>query len=126
MAVASPAKAQDNKTVYVIDKKATHQVIDNFGASDAWRCNFIGKYWPEEKREKIADLLFKREFDEKGNPIGMALTNWSMSGRNMMFTKSRKRTDESRCDRNWWRSGWYVRSDYCRTERKECAAAGAQ
>ena len=79
VAVAGPAKAQDNKTVYVIDKKATHQVIDNFGASDAWRCDFIGKYWPEEKREKIADLLFKREFDEKGNPIGMALTNWRVN-----------------------------------------------
>ena len=79
VAVAGPAKAQDNKAVYVIDKKATHQVIDNFGASDAWRCDFIGKYWPEEKREKIADLLFKREFDEKGNPIGMALTNWRVN-----------------------------------------------
>ena len=43
VAVAGPAKAQDNKTVYVIDKKVTHQVIDNFGASDAWRCDFIGK-----------------------------------------------------------------------------------
>ena len=69
VAVAGPAKAQDNKTVYVIDKKVKHQVIDNFGASDAWRCDFIGKYWPEEKREQIADLLFKREFDEQGNVV---------------------------------------------------------
>ena len=79
VAIAGPAKAQDDKMVYVIDKKATHQVIDNFGASDAWRCDFIGKYWPEEKRERIADLLFKREFDEEGNPIGMALTTWRVN-----------------------------------------------
>lgn len=79
VAVAGPVAAQDNKTVYVIDKKVKHQVIDNFGASDAWRCDFIGKYWPEEKREQIADLLFKREFDEEGNPIGMALTTWRVN-----------------------------------------------
>ena len=79
VAIAGPAKAQDDKMVYVIDKKVKHQVIDNFGASDAWRCDFIGKYWPEEKRERIADLLFKREFDEEGNPIGMALTTWRVN-----------------------------------------------
>jgi hypothetical protein len=68
-----------NRKVYKIDKDKTYQVIDNFSASDAWRCDFIGKYWPEEKKERIADLLFKREFDEKGNPVGMALTNWRVN-----------------------------------------------
>ena len=68
-----------NRKVYEIDKDLTYQVIDNFSASDAWRCDFIGKYWPEEKKERIADLLFKREFDEKGNPVGMALTNWRVN-----------------------------------------------
>ena len=76
--MAGTADAQ-NRKVYVIDKDVTYQEIDNFSASDAWRCDFIGKYWPEEKKERIADLLFKREFDEKGNPIGMALTNWRVN-----------------------------------------------
>lgn len=62
-----PLAAQVKK-VFTIDKKTVYQEIDNFSASDAWRCAFIGKNWPKEKKEKIADLLFKREFDEKGNP----------------------------------------------------------
>ena len=76
--IAGTMSAQERK-VYVIDKDITYQEIDNFSASDAWRCQFVGKYWPQEKKEQIADLLFKREFDEKGNPIGMALTNWRVN-----------------------------------------------
>ena len=65
--------AAQNKKVFIIDKQTVYQEIDNFSASDAWRCAFIGKKWPQEKKEKIADLLFKREFDKKGNPkIGRA------------------------------------------------------
>ena len=64
---------------YVIDKNIKYQEIDNFSASDAWRMDFIGKNWPKEKKEQIADLLFKREFDKDGNPIGMALTNWRVN-----------------------------------------------
>ena len=71
--------AAQNEKIFIIDKQTVYQEIDNFSASDAWRCAFIGKNWPQEKKEKIADLLFKREFDKKGNPIGMALTN--MPGR---------------------------------------------
>lgn len=78
LAMVGSADAQ-NRKVYVIDKNITYQEIDNFSASDAWRCDFIGKYWPQEKKERIADLLFKREFDEKGNPMGMALTNWRVN-----------------------------------------------
>ena len=72
LAMVGSADAQNTK-VYVINKNITYQEIDNFSASDAWRCDFIGKYWPQEKKERIADLLFKREFNEKGNPMGMAL-----------------------------------------------------
>ena len=66
-------------TVYVIDKDIKYQEIDNFSASDAWRMDFVGKNWPSEKKEHIADLLFKHEFDKDGNPIGMALTNWRVN-----------------------------------------------
>ena len=78
VALAGTISAQSIK-VYVVDKNFTYQEIDNFSASDAWRCHFVGKYWPQEKKEEIADLLFKREFDEKGNPKGMALTNWRVN-----------------------------------------------
>ncbi len=49
-----------------IDIGSSCQVIDGFGASDAWQCAFVGKNWPLEKREHIADLLFSRDLDAKG------------------------------------------------------------
>ena len=53
-----------------------YQVIDGFGASDAWRAQFVGKNWPIEKRNYIADLLFSQQFDDRGNPKGIGLSLW--------------------------------------------------
>ena len=64
---------------YIIDHSVRYQEIDNFSASDAWRMDFVGRNWPQEKKEHLADLLFKREFDKDGNPIGMALTCWRVN-----------------------------------------------
>lgn len=75
---AGSANAQKPKE-YIIDKNIKYQEIDNFSASDAWRMDFVGKNWPKEKKEQIADLLFKRGYDEKGNPVGMALSNWRVN-----------------------------------------------
>lgn len=52
------------------------QTMENFGASDAWRCQFIGKNWPNDKRNQIADLLFSKEVDASGNPKGIGLSLW--------------------------------------------------
>jgi O-glycosyl hydrolase len=68
-------QAADKLTIR-IDSEATYQTIDGFGASDAWRCQFVGKNWPLEKRERIADLLFSRETDDQGNPRGIGLSIW--------------------------------------------------
>lgn len=59
-----------------IDLNTNFQEMDGFGASDAWRCQNVGKNWPLEKREKIADLLFSLENDEDGNPSGIGLSIW--------------------------------------------------
>lgn len=74
-----PALAQQMPERYYIDTNVKYQTIDNFSASDAWRSDFIGKYWPEEKKNRLADILFSREFDEKGNPKGMALSTWRVN-----------------------------------------------
>jgi len=58
-----------------IDISKTYQTIDNFGASDAWSCQFVGK-WPDEKRNKIADMLFSRDTMFNGSPRGIALSLW--------------------------------------------------
>ncbi len=52
------------------------QTMESFGASDAWQCNFIGKNWPTDKKNKIADLLFSQGLDADGNPKGIGLSLW--------------------------------------------------
>ncbi|HCV79986.1 MAG: xylanase [Zunongwangia sp.] len=58
-----------------IDTSVVYQNIDNFGASDAWSCQFVG-LWPKSKKEKIASLLFSKEVDLEGNPKGIGLSLW--------------------------------------------------
>ena len=48
-----------------VNLDANLQTMESFGASDAWQCNFIGKNWPTDKRNHIADLLFSKEFDSE-------------------------------------------------------------
>ncbi len=65
-----------NADTLTIKLGTERQVIDGFGASDAWRCQFVGKNWPMAKRNKVADLLFSQEVDKKGNPKGIGLSIW--------------------------------------------------
>ena len=69
------AKGQEKVVTIAIDLSKTHQTINNFGASDAWSCQFVGN-WPEEKKNKIADLLFSMDTLKDGSPKGIALSTW--------------------------------------------------
>lgn len=60
----------------LIDANKTFQTMEGFGASDCWTMQFVGKNWPESKKEAIADLLFSKATDEKGNPKGIGLSQW--------------------------------------------------
>jgi O-glycosyl hydrolase len=53
-----------------------YQTIRGFGASDAWSIQFVGKNWPIDKRNHIADLLFSHEMDSENNPLGIGLNQW--------------------------------------------------
>lgn len=59
-----------------IDLSQELQTMEGFGASDAWRCQMVGKNWPIDKRNAIADLLFSKEIDAAGNPKGIGLSMW--------------------------------------------------
>lgn len=63
------------KNEVVINLGEKKQVIRNFGASDAWVCQYVG-LWPDEKRNQVADWLFSLETDSKGNPKGIGLSLW--------------------------------------------------
>ncbi|WP_035899389.1 glycoside hydrolase family 30 protein [Leeuwenhoekiella sp. MAR_2009_132] len=69
-----PVKAQVLELEVDANKK--FQVIDGFGASDAWRCQFVGANWPTAKKQQMADWLFSQELDANGNPKGIGLSLW--------------------------------------------------
>lgn len=62
------------QTVFTVDTKKTAQKIDNFGASGAWFSEGIGKHWAADKKERMAELLFSKAFDQAGNPLGIGLS----------------------------------------------------
>ncbi len=70
------AAGENKVTRITLDRTIHYQTMDGFGASDAWRCQFVGENWPLEKRERIADLLFSQEVDGDGNPKGIGLSIW--------------------------------------------------
>lgn len=59
-----------------IDTAITYQTMHSFGASDCWSIQMVGKYYPLEKREKIAELLFSQQLDKNGSPKGIGLSMW--------------------------------------------------
>ena len=93
-------RAEGEEVKISVEPGTRFQTIDGFGASDAWRCQFVGKHWPAEKREKIARLLFSREVDEEGNPEGIGLSIWR-------FYLSSGTAEQGRQSgiRNVWRRG---------------------
>lgn len=70
-----PPKASTEKEIS-IDLNQELQTMEGFGASDAWRCQMVGKNWPISKRNGIADLLFSKDVDAAGNPKGIGLSIW--------------------------------------------------
>lgn len=61
---------------FTINPKSKAQTIQNIGASGAWYSEAIGKYWPQAKKERMAELLFSKGFDSLGNPLGIGLSAW--------------------------------------------------
>lgn len=72
----NPTPPENDYLEITLKPSETFQSIRYFGASDAWSCQFIGKNWPVQKREQIADWLFSREFDPNGDPKGIGLNSW--------------------------------------------------
>lgn len=67
------ASAALPETALRVDPGTRYQVIENFGASDCWTCDPIGREWSTENKERLADLLFSRE---KG--IGLSLWRFNI------------------------------------------------
>jgi O-glycosyl hydrolase len=59
-----------------INPAIQYQTIRNFGASDGWNAQTVGMYFPENKKETIAKLLFSCDTLPNGTPEGIGLSCW--------------------------------------------------
>ncbi len=100
--------AQKTKPIQIkIYPDEKYQVIDGFGASDAWRIQFVGKNWTLAKREKIADLLFSKEFDKLGKPKGIGLSIWRFN----ITAGTTEQGDSSGINNPWRRGECFLNAD---------------
>lgn len=73
-ASAAQAQGAPPKLVLTIDAKQPAQTIEHIGVSGCWYSEAVGKYWPAEKKERIAELLFSKQLDAQGNPRGIGVS----------------------------------------------------
>ncbi|MGO4369573.1 glycoside hydrolase [Paenibacillus sp. MCAF20] len=83
----------------IIDGSVRYQTIDNFGASDAWSMEPLGKHWTEENKNQVADLLFSRE-------KGIGLSAWRFN-----IGAGSSETDQSIIPDPWRRSEAFKSSE---------------
>jgi O-glycosyl hydrolase len=102
---ASEASAKQGQdiTTFTIDLSKQFQTIDNFGASDAWSCQFVG-HWPEAKRTAIADLLFSTSSSSTGKPNGIGLSLWRFN----LGAGSAQQGDSSGITDEWRRAESFI------------------
>ncbi len=77
--IACYARGAEADITAKIDPGKTFQTIDGFAASDAWSGNFIGKFFAEDKKEKLAKWLFSQKYGEDGSPEGIGLSTWRVN-----------------------------------------------
>lgn len=102
-----PLDAGKNKWELTIDPDHHYQEIHSFGASDAWRCQFVGANWPDEKKEQMAEWLFSQETDKEGNPLGIGLSLW----RFYIGAGSMEQGDSSGIVNPWRRAESFLNAD---------------
>ncbi len=100
-------ETSDSPILLEIDLADKKQTIQNFGSSDGWNTQRIGKYWPEYKKEKLAELLFSTEKDAKGNPKGIGLSAWRFN----IGSGTAEQGDASRISNEQRRTECFLNSD---------------
>jgi len=102
----SLVNGQNKEATISIDFSKTYQTISNFGASDAWSCQFVGN-WPDDKRNKIADLLFSADTYADGSPKGIGLSLWRFN----IGAGSAQQADQSGIKDEWRRAESFLNNN---------------
>jgi len=89
-----------------ISPSVKFQTIDNFGASDCWGAQYVGK-WPSSKTNMMADWLFSMDTTENGQPLGIGLSAWRFN----IGAGSASQGEESGISDPWRRSECFLMSN---------------
>ena len=87
----------------LVDTKIGYQVIDHFGASDAWSIQNLAQ-WTTESKNEIADLLFSQEMNSNGSPKGIGLSIWRIN----LGAGSKEQGKESGIKDSWRRASTFI------------------
>ena len=68
--------APPEKIIITLYPSQAQQTIHSFGASDCWTAKFVGNWQDEQKKNKVADLLFSMDTLKDGSPAGIGLSLW--------------------------------------------------
>ena len=105
--IVSGGSAQTINPIEIkINPGITYQTIDNFGASDAWSCQYVGN-WPDEQKNKVADLLFSLEENPDGSPKGIGLSCWRFN----IGAGSADQKGDTKIDDPWRRTECFLQKD---------------
>lgn len=91
---------------YRIETSRPQQIMEHFGASDAWSIQYVG-LWPQEKRERIADWLFSTDNDLNGCPKGIGLSLWRFN----LGAGSTEQVEASYINSPWNRTECFLQAD---------------
>jgi O-glycosyl hydrolase len=103
LSVAQGAAQEQGAIDIRIDIHKTYQAISNFGASDAWSCQFAGN-WPQRAKDSIADWLFSMDTLANGDPKGIGLSLWRFN----IGAGSAQQGDSSGISDEWRRAGSFL------------------
>ena len=101
----SQTNPEDTIEINIIPSEK-YQVMEHFGASDAWSVQYVG-LWPDQKRNAIAELLFSNENDSDGNPKGIGLSLWRFN----IGAGSAEQGEESGIRDEWRRAESFLEAD---------------
>ncbi|WP_157557841.1 glycoside hydrolase [Niabella aurantiaca] len=68
--------ASPGKIIVELYPLQEQQTIHSFGASDCWTAKFVGSWPDEQKKNRVADLLFSMDTLKDGSPAGIGLSLW--------------------------------------------------
>ena len=100
------ASAQSTYTIG-FNPSEHYQTIMDFGASDCWTTEFVGRYFSTTEKEKAARLLFSQKMDSNGNPEGIGLSVWRVN----LGAGSSEQGDGSNISDATRRADCYIKSD---------------